>query len=196
MKPRKSLHAIFMILSGAIVTAAAIGCATASAGGTASAANPVTTIASMLSGTFTGTTPGNELSLNLHTTGFASSQVFNIFVTAAGRYQGRNVRDEGVLHIESQGRGVSVAYLPHFDATVGSLSRGATRFTAEELESACSFSMTPRGDGYVGETLGSVTCARAIPGVVGKWTIEVEPGSIRLRSVSTGETLRFQRAGQ
>ena len=45
-----------------------------------------------------------------------------------------------------------------------------------------------------GETMGSTTCAQAIHGAMGKWTIEIEPGSIRLRNAQSGETLRFQRA--
>jgi hypothetical protein len=28
---------------------------------------------------------------------------------------------------------------------------------------------------------------------IGKWTFEVEPGSVRLRSSDSGETLRFKR---
>ena len=28
-------------------------------------------------------------------------------------------------------------------------------------------------------------------GAIGKWSVELEPGSIRVRSVETGETLRF-----
>jgi hypothetical protein len=56
--------------------------------------------------------------------------------------------------------------------------------------------MAPRGDGYEGETMGSTSCTRAIHGVTGKWTLEVEPGAIRLRNVESGETLRFQRAAR
>src|SRR6266567_3742559 len=137
------------ILIAAAMIALTSRCATSSGRGTANAANPVTAIASMLSGTFIGTTPGNELTLDFKTTGFESGDVFNIFLTAAGKYQDRNVRDEGVLRVEGQGRSVSVVYIPHFDPTRGALSRGATRFTAQELQSACSFSMNPRGDGYV-----------------------------------------------
>jgi len=36
----------------------------------------------------------------------------------------------------------------------------------------------------------------ALRGVVGKWTIEMEPGSLRLRDVKSGETLRFRRVGK
>jgi hypothetical protein len=52
--------------------------------------------------------------------------------------------------------------------------------------------MGPKGDGFYGETVGS-TCARAIRGALGKWTFEVEPGSMRIRNTASGETLRFKR---
>ena len=174
---------------------AGMACATNPGAGAASAPNPMANFSSMISGNFRGTTPGNGLMLDIKNAGFAAStDVFNLFVTASGRYQGTNVRDEGVLHVENQGQSVSLTYIPHFDPTVGSLSREATRFTPEELRSACTLVLSPRGDGYAGETMGSTTCAQAIHGATGKWTIEIEPGSIRLRNAQSGETLRFQRA--
>jgi hypothetical protein len=33
-------------------------------------------------------------------------------------------------------------------------------------------------------------------GAVGKWSLEVEPGNLRVRNVDSGETLRFQRVGK
>ena len=30
-------------------------------------------------------------------------------------------------------------------------------------------------------------------GAIGKWRVELEPGSIRLRNVESGETLRFKK---
>jgi hypothetical protein len=150
----------------------------------------------MLSGRFQGSTPGNELTLDVSgTPGRLSGTVFNLFVTASGRYQDRNVREVGILRIEGQGRDISAAYIPHFDSTVTALSPRANRFTSEELRAACNFYFSPRGDGYVAETRGGIDCVQAIRGATGKWTVEVEPGSIRLRSVKTGETLRFQKAG-
>ncbi len=180
-----------------LVSLVAVACASRTRGGAAEAPNPITNFAFMLSGTFHGSTPGNDLNLDIQSTGLlASTQVVNLFVTTSGRYQGTNVRDEGVLRIENQGRNVSATYIPHFDPTVGSIGRQATRFTASELESACNFVLSPRGDGYAGDTTGTLSCARAIPGAVGKWSVEVEPGSIRLRNVQSGETLRFQRASR
>lgn len=154
-------------------------------------------LASMLTGTFEGSTPGNELRATIVATGLQSSvSAFNLAATITGKYQGTSVRQQGVIHLEGQGRGVYVAYVPHFDPAAGTIGLQALRFTREELESACSFTVKPEGDGYVGETVGSTTCARALRGAVGKWSVQVEPGSIRLRNVATGETLRFRRVSE
>ena len=187
-----------LIAGIALLSAAAIGCASsAPGGGAASAPNPMVNFSTMLTGIFHGSTPGNELTLDIKNAGLAgTTDSFNLFVTASGRYQGTNVRHEGVLHVENQGQNVGITYIPHFDPTTGTLSRDATRFTEEELQSACNFVVNPRGDGYAGETTGSGSCVRAIHGATGKWTIEVEPGAIRLRNVASGETLRFQRGSR
>src|SRR5215813_7359534 len=187
-----------LIAAAAVVSLAAVRCASSyGTGGSASTPNPMLNFSSMLSGIFHGSTPGNSLTLDIQNTGFvAAPNSVNLFMTASGRYQGTNVRDEGVLHVENKGQNVDITYIPHFDPTVSGLSPEATRFTPEELNSACNFVLAPRGDGYAGETVGSTSCARAIHGVTGKWTIEVEPGAIRLRSVDSGETLRFQRASR
>jgi hypothetical protein len=180
--------------AAALGLAVLVACSSAGSGtatGDRSAPSSLTGLASMLSGRFRGTTPGNALTLDLGTVGARAGTRFDLFLTASGRYRDTNVRRVGLLRLETQGRDVHAAYVPHFDPTVTSLSTSATRFTEEELRSACSFYFRPNGDGYLGETRGSTSCAQAIPGAVGKWTVEVEPGSIRVRNVESGETLRF-----
>jgi hypothetical protein len=90
---------------------------------------------------------------------------------------------------------VYFGYIPHFDPTVSALSTNVARFTDEEANAACGLVMDPKGDGFAGETVGS-TCARAIRGAIGKWTIEVDPATIRIRNVKTGETLRFKKVSK
>jgi hypothetical protein len=183
-------------LGAAVIGIAALS-ACASAGSPAAtgeaARSSLTDLVSMLSGRFQGTTPGNALNLDLGTVGALTGTRFDLFLTTSGRYRDTNVRRAGLLRLETQGRDVHAAYVPHFDPTVTSLSLSATRFTEEELRSACSFYFQPSGDGYVGETRGSTSCAQAIPGAVGKWTIEVDLAGIRIRNVDSGETLRFAR---
>lgn len=158
----------------------------------AAAPNPVVDLATILSGTFQGTTPGNELRLDFQPVVTDSQHPYDLFLEVAGKYQGQNVRRQGLVRLETQGKDVYVGYVPHFDATVTAMSADATRFTDSETNAACGFHLKPRGDGFAGETSGS-SCAIALRGVTGKWTIELEPGGLRLRSVESGETLRFRR---
>lgn len=163
--------------------------------GRAQTANRASDLAAILSGTFQGSTPGNDLRLDLKPIPTDTEHLYDLFLEVSGKYQGGVVRRQGVLRLETQGQHAYVGYIPHFDQTVTALSPNAARFTDEEAGAACGFTLDPRGDGFAGETSGS-TCAFALRGARGKWSVEVEPGSIRLREVTTGETLRFRRLGK
>ena len=154
--------------------------------------NPVLDLANILSGTFQGTTPGNELRLDLRPVTTDAQHPYDMFLEVAGKYQGQAVRRQGLVRMETAGADVYVGYVPHFDPTVTSMSADATRFTPSETNAACGFHLKPVGDGFSGATSGS-SCMVALRGVTGKWTIELEPGGIRLRSTESGETLRFRR---
>jgi hypothetical protein len=158
----------------------------------AASLNPQIELSGMLSGIFRGSTPGNDLSLTIRSVTTDPSHLYDLYVTVSGKYQGTNVRQQGLIRLESQGKSAYLGYIPHFDPTVSSMSANAARFSDEEANAACGLVMEPKGDGYGGETVGS-TCARAIRGAMGKWTIEVEPGSLRIRNSQSGETLRFKR---
>jgi hypothetical protein len=159
---------------------------------TGRSANQPFELSSMLSGTFQGSTPGNDLHLQIRSVTTDPSHLYDLYVEVSGKYQGENVRQQGLIRLESQGKGVYFGYIPHFDPTISGLSADVARFSENEANAACGLVMQPKGDGFMGETVGS-TCARAVRGAIGKWTIEVEPGSIRIRNVKSGETLRFKR---
>lgn len=155
--------------------------------------NSVLNLTEMLSGRWEGSTPGNRLNAVVSGAGSASTgDASDLSVIVTGKYQDSNVWEQGLLHLDNQGTSVWLAYIPRFQPSAAA----GLRFSREELDSACSFYVGPRGDGYAGETRGTAWCARAIRGAIGKWSFEVEPGSIRLRSAETGETLRFRRAGK
>jgi hypothetical protein len=160
-----------------------------------SAGNTAYQISSMLSGTWQGSTPGNELQLQIRSATTDPSHLYDLYVQVSGKYQGANIRQQGLIRLESQGKSVYVGYIPHFDPTVTALSTDVARFTDGEASAACGLVLDPKGDGFAGESVGS-TCVRAIRGAIGKWTIEVEPGSLRIRNVKSGETLRFKRAAR
>ena len=148
-------------------------------------------ISSMLSGTFEGATPGNHLRLNLSSVTLEPARPYDLFLSVTGVFEKDNIKQQGVIRLETQGRDIYFTYIPHFNPLVTVLSQDAGRFTERELSSACSFVMKPRGDGFGGDTLGSATCALAMRGAIGKWSLEIEPGTIRVRNVDSGETLRW-----
>jgi len=151
--------------------------------------------AKILSGTFFGSTPGNELRLDFRPVQTGPEHPTDLFVDVSGKYLGETIKRQGVLRFETQGKSVYVGYVPHFDPTITSTSADAVRFTDIEANSACGFTLARRGDGYAGETSGA-TCAFALRSGIGKWSVELEPASIRLRDVKTGETLRFRQEGK
>jgi hypothetical protein len=163
-----------------------------------SAATPdrIYEIASILQGRFEGSTPGNELLLQMSTVTIDPSHPFDVFVQVTGRYQGDSVRQQGVIRLETQGQDIYFTYIPHFDPSITVLSNDVGRFTERELSSACSFTVKPRGDGFAGDTLGIAACALAMRGAIGKWAVEFEPGNLRFRNVESGETLRFRQVGK
>ena len=166
------------------------------AGMGAASADRVYDIAALLSNTFEGSTPGNHLTLDLKPIVVDPQHPHDLFLTVTGKFEDDNIHQQGVIRLEQQGNDVYFTYIPHFNATVTALSQDAGRFTEREISSACSFTLAPKGDGFVGNTLGAATCALAIRGAVGKWSLELEPGNLRIRNVDSGETLRFQPVGK
>jgi hypothetical protein len=148
-------------------------------------------IASILSGTFEGSTPGNSLRLDITTITVDPNHPYDLFLRVSGQFEKTNVQQQGLIRLETQGNDIYFTYIPHFNPTVTALSMDAGRFTERELTSACSFVLKPKGDGFVGDTLGTTTCALAMQGAFGKWSLELEPGNLRVQNVETAETLRF-----
>ncbi len=153
-------------------------------------------IASILSGTFEGSTPGNRLTLDISTITVDPSHPYDLFLRVSGQFEKTNVQQQGLIRLEAQGNDIYFTYIPHFNPTVTALSMDAGRFTERELTSACSFVLKPKGDGFVGDTLGTTTCALAMQGAFGKWSLELEPGNLRVQNVETAETLRFRLTGK
>jgi hypothetical protein len=190
MKRRISITP-WLLAAGLVAAVAALGRVSVAR----ASADPMLDLAKILSATFEGTTPGNELRLNMQQVSTDINHPYDLFLEISGKYQGAPVRRQGLIRLETAGKDVYVGYVPHFDPTVTAMSANATNFTQSETAAACGFHLKPQGDGFIGETVAS-SCAVALRGVTGKWSIELEPGGLRLRSTESGETLRFRRIGK
>jgi hypothetical protein len=158
------------------------------------AAQSAANLASILSGTWQGSSPGNDLTLTVTDLGSSSGLHQRVFVSVRGQFNGVGVQQNGLLRLAAQGTSAFATYVPHFDAAVSAVSPNATKFSATELQSTCQMALAPAGDGYSGDTLSSADCAQAIRGATGRWNVQVEPGRIRLQNAATGETLTFEPA--
>lgn len=99
---------------------------------------------------------------------------YQFTVTLQGRYNASNVQLTGGLVIEPQGDGARLEW--------------ATRRSSD-----CQVDIHPAGDGFEGTTAaGACQIAFQSP-TPGRWQFQMEPGSIRIRSVESGETLRFRK---
>src|SRR5262245_52496900 len=71
--------------------------------------NAVVDIGPMLTGTFQGSTPGNNLTaITTGTLSPTNGSVFNLTMRVTGTYMDSGVREQGVIHLETQGRTVSL----------------------------------------------------------------------------------------
>ncbi|HKV07286.1 MAG TPA: hypothetical protein VJ725_04045 [Thermoanaerobaculia bacterium] len=183
MQTLRSSRFFLTCLAAALFTFA--GCASGdrtgtngNAGGNRTGATSAWSVASLISGTYQA--EGSDLRLDIRGADTpVGSEGINLFATAAGRYGERNVREQGVVHIENQAGDVLLAYIPRFDPTITALSPGATDVTASEVRAACTVYLGRSGQGYSGRTSGTTSCAQAIGGAVGDWAVEVQPGMIR-----------------
>jgi len=134
---------------------------------------PYLNLASQLAGQYVGVAgPGNNLRIVVQP-GRPLQEGQRLTVTVQGKYNGSNVRFDGLLALQSQGQTVRLIWTGR--------------------RSDCQVDIHPEGDGFEGVTLPG-TCQTAFQNPTpGKWQFQTEPGSFRLRNVETGETLRFRK---
>jgi hypothetical protein len=166
----------------------AVGIAVSTASGA-----PIDNLSRYFAGNYTGVTPGNHLMLQINPVTFDMSHPYDYFIQVSGQFEKTNVREQGVLRIETQGNSIYLSYVPHFNPAISSMSPSAGRFSSDEMNSSCGIYLAVEGDGFSGDTRPS-DCARAIRGTAGRtWRIEIEPNRITLKDARTGETLRFEK---
>jgi hypothetical protein len=188
-------HALKICLVTAALLLAA-GCASGSkAGANSSAASapqgPAFEVASMLSGTYKLRDDSSDVQLQIGTTGGAGSS-FNLLATASGTYAGRDLHQQGLIRLASEGPDVRMSVIPHF-APVTELSPDVNRFSGTELQAACSVYLEADEGKWRGATQGPGTCVQAVTGAAGQWRVEILPGALRFTDVGTKQALLFQK---
>lgn len=144
-------------------------------GGVLAADEPSRDLAGALAGWWEGSAgPENHVKVIIQPSGASSDYEYHFDVTIEGRYERTNVNLSGQLVLFREGKTSRLRWIgPRSD---------------------CDLPLRRAGDGFAGETLAGA-CATAFQNPVrGKWTFEIEPGSLAVRSAETGETLRFRKS--
>ncbi len=159
----------------------------------AAAQGPASEVASMISGVHHLKDANSDVRLQISSLSGGGSTV-NLLVTGSGTYHGKDVRQQGVIQLASEGPDVRVTIVPHF-APVTELSPDVNRFSETELRAACSVVLTRDEGKWVGATLGPGSCVQAVTGAAGQWQVEVLRGALRFIDAGTKQALVFQKTG-
>jgi hypothetical protein len=157
----------------------------------AAAQGPASELAAMISGTHQFKSENSDVRLQISSTSGGGSTV-ELLATASGKYMGRDIRQQGIIRLVSEGPDVRVTVIPHF-APVTELSPDVSRFSETELRAACTLYLERDEGQWTGTTQGPGACVQAVTGATGQWTVEVQPGAVRFVDVATRQALVFQK---
>jgi len=157
-----------VLISAALIAAAVVARA-------AGPNEPSVDLANMLQGRFDGVAgPGNQLHVVVQPRAAGGSNTYVFDVTIQCKYEGRTISLRGPLKVEREG--------------------AAARLTWSNGRASCDFPLKRAGDAFDGQTLRDACMTAFQLPTPGAWTVHVEPGTMTIRSVETGETLRFAKS--
>ncbi|MDQ5858469.1 MAG: hypothetical protein M3542_09380 [Acidobacteriota bacterium] len=136
---------------------------------------------STLSGRFVGTSPENNLMLELERLRDPKLGRVSLVLTVSGRYRGTDVRQSGLVRLAGSHAAPRLAYYPDFEPGA-STQKVSVRDRPPGRR--CGVVLKPSGEGFSAET----SCEDVMPGA---WALEMASDGIRLDNVRSGETLRF-----
>lgn len=146
----------------------------------------------LLSGRFEGIGAGNDLVLDLQRLRDPRMSSGTLLVTVSGAYKGVPFERSDLLRVRSHGSSPEASYHPDVDPKAARLAKAGKRLGNARHRQACSMLFKPKGEGFIAEA----PCGEFFPGGKDRWTMELQPGTIRLRSLASNEMLEFSRTSR
>jgi hypothetical protein len=162
--------------------------------------SPAGDLARMLSGTFRGSSPGNDLTIvSTPLGGSPVLQLQRLEVRVTGAYQGDAVLLRGLWRISYQGDAVWLVFIPGVDPLEAARRFSDPTFSPTELEAGCWVVLVSRGRAFEGRVKTFPNCrdalrAGAVQRIDKEWSIRIAADEMRFENSETGETLSFSRA--
>jgi hypothetical protein len=155
-------------------------------------------VASMLMGTYQLKSDNADLKLQVESSG-GTAQSGNLLATLSGRFQGQDVSQQGLLHLDNQGDQVLMTLTPRLTQGPEASAKPSGQVSSTEMRAACTLSLHPSGPGWAGTTQDPGNCVKALPlktQEVGQWQLRLRSDEIRVTDVTSRKMLVFQKVSE
>ena len=117
----------------------------------------------------------------------------NLLATLSGRFQGRELNQQGIIHLDNQGSRVLMSLTPKLTQGPEAAAKPSGQVSSTEMRAACSLYLQPAGQGWTGTTQDPGNCVKALAlnQDVGQWQFQLTPQEIRVTDVTSKQTLVF-----
>jgi len=119
----------------------------------------------------------------------------NLLATLSGRFQGRELNQQGIIHLDNQGSRVLMSLTPKLTQGPEAAAKPSGQVSSTEMRAACSLYLQPAGQGWTGTTQDPGNCVKALAlnQDVGQWQFQLTPQEIRVTDATSKQTLVFEK---
>lgn len=155
-------------------------------------------LALMLMGTYQLKSDNADLKLQIESSGGTTTSG-NLLATLSGRFQGQDVSQQGIIHLDNQGDQVLMSVTPRLTQGPEASAKPSGQVSSTEMRAACTLNLHPSGPGWAGTTQDPGNCVKALPlktQEVGQWQLRLRSNELRVTDVTSRKTLAFQKVSE
>jgi hypothetical protein len=157
-------------------------------------------VASVLMGTYrlqgdAGSSAGDaNVTLQIASSG-GTDDSGNLLATLTGRFQGHDLNQQGIIHLDNQGPRVLMSLTPKLTQGPEAAAKPSGQVSSTEMRAACNLYLQPAGQGWTGTTQDPGNCVKALAmnRDVGQWQFQLTPQEIRVTDATSKQTLVFEK---
>ena len=149
-------------------------------------------VASVLMGTYRLQGSEADVRLQIESSG-GTADSGNLLATLSGRFQGNDLNQQGIIHLDNQGSQVLMSLTPKLTQGPEAAAKPSGQVSSTETGAACSLYLQPSGQGWTGTTRDAGNCMKALAmnQDVSQWQFQLLPGEIRVTEATSKQTLVF-----
>jgi len=151
-------------------------------------------VASVLMGTYRLQGTDSDVRLQIESSG-GTADSGNLLATLSGRFQGNDLNQQGVIHLDNQGSQVLMSLTPKLTQGPEAAAKPSGQVSSTEMRAACTLYLQPSGQGWTGTTRDPGNCVKALAmnRDVGQWQFQLLPQEIRVTDSTSKQTLVFEK---